>query len=123
MSSARDDFWLAEILDQQLLDRDRRHMGMVDGLLLEMRDGRPPRVTHILVGGETLGRRLSRPIGWIVVAFARRWGAQRGKPYRIPWSAVRDIGVDVTVDLDARETPAFHWEHLVGRFVRRVPGS
>ena len=119
----RPEVWLGEILDQQLLDRDRRHMGMVDGLVLEVAEGRPPRVTWILVGGVTLGRRLSPPISRLVVALARRWGGQRGKPWRIPWSAVREVEVDITVDLDARGTPALYWEELVGRLVRKVPGS
>ena len=79
-------------------------MGMVDGLALEVVDGGPPKVTHILVGGVTLARR-------------------RGEPYRIPWSAVRDVGVSITVDLDARGTPALYWEDRIGRFVRRVPGT
>lgn len=122
-SPPRTDCWLGEILDQQLLDRDRRCMGMVDGVALELREGRPPRVTHLLVGGEVLGRRLSRPIGPLVVWIARRWGVLRNGPYRIPWSLVRDVGVDITVDLDARETPLLQWEERVRRLVRKLPGS
>ena len=122
--SPRPDFWLGEILDQQLRDRDGRPMGMVDGLVLEQREGRPPRVTHLQVGGSTLSHRLSRPLGAVLRWFARRYGAGRGDPYRIPWSAVRDVGVDLTVDLDARNTPALHWEEWARRhFVERVPGG
>jgi hypothetical protein len=117
------DFWLGEILDQQLLDRQERPMGMVDGLVLELRDRRPPRITHLLVGGDTLARRLSPPIRWLALWFARRHGVRRGEPYRIPWSAVRDVGVSVTVDLDARDTPLLYWEDRVGRFVKRLPGA
>jgi hypothetical protein len=119
----RPDFWLGEILDQQLFDREERPMGMVDGLVLAVRDGRPPKVTHLLTGGVTLARRLSPPIRGLVLWFARRYGVRRGEPYRIPWSAVRDVGVSITVDLDARETPALYWEDRVGRFVRRLPGA
>ena len=119
----RPDFWLGEILDQQLLDREERPMGMVDGLVLAVRDRRPPKVTHLLTGGVTLARRLSPPIRGLVLWFARRYGVRRGEPYRIPWSAVRDVGVNITVDLDARETPALYWEDRVGRFVRRLPGA
>lgn len=117
------DVWLGEILDQQLLDREERPMGMVDGLVLAARDRRPPKVTHILVGGVTLARRLSPPIRGLVLWFARRYGVRRGEPYRIPWSAVRDVGVSITVDLDARETPALYWEDRVGQLVRRLPGA
>jgi hypothetical protein len=117
------DFWLGEILDQQLLDRQERPMGMVDGLVLELRDRRPPRITHLLVGGDTLARRLSPPIRWLALWFARRYGVRRGEPYRIPWSAVRDVGVSITVDLDARDTPVLYWEDRVGQFVKRLPGA
>jgi sporulation protein YlmC with PRC-barrel domain len=117
------DFWLGEILDQQLLDRQERPMGMVDGLVLQVRDGRPPKVTHLLVGGDTLARRLGPPIRWLVLWFARRYGVRRGEPYRIPWSAVRDVGVSITIDLDARDTPVLYWEDRVGRLVKRVPGA
>jgi hypothetical protein len=117
------DFWLGEILDQQLLDREQRPMGMVDGLVLEVRDGRPPKVTYILVGGVTLARRLSRPIQWLALWFARRYGVRGGEPYRIPWSAVRDVEVSITLDLDARETPVLHWEDRAGRLMKRVLGS
>ena len=98
-------------------------MGMVDGLALELRDRHPPRVTHLLVGGVTLARRLSPPVGSLVSWFARRYGARRGEPYRIPWSAVRDVGVNITVDLEAGDTPVLHWEERVGRLVKRLPGA
>lgn len=115
---------LAGVLDQQLLDRERRPMGMVDGLTIEVREGEPPRVADILVGGTTLGERLAGPVGWALRAAARRWGARQGAPTRIPWSAVRDVGVDVEVDVDARQTSTLHWEdwmrrHLIGR----IPGA
>lgn len=96
---------------------------MVDGLVLEVRDGRPPKVTHLVVGGVTLARRLSNPIRWLVFWFARRYGVRRGEPYRIPWSAVREVGVSIAVDIDARDTPVLYWEDRVGRLVKRVPGA
>ena len=121
---APSDFWLGEVLDQQLRDRDGRPMGMVDGLVLEQRDGKPPRVTHLQVGGATLSYRLSRPIGALIGWFARRYGARLGEPYRIAWSHVRDVGVDIIVDLDGRRTPALYWEEWIRRhFVDRVPGG
>jgi hypothetical protein len=120
----RSDLWLGEILDQQLRDRDGRPMGMVDGVVLEQREGRPPRVTHLQVGGPTLSHRVARPLGAVIRWFTRRYGAGGGEPYRIPWSAVRDVAVDITVDLDARDTPVLHWEAWIRRhFVERLPGG
>ena len=123
-TSPRPDFWIGEILDQQLRDRDGRPMGMVDGLVLEQRAGQPPRVTHLQVGGPTLSYRVTRPLGAAIRWFARRYGAGRGRPYRIPWAAVRDVDVDITVDVDARDTPALHWEEWIRRhLVERLPGG
>ena len=123
-TSPRPDFWIGEILDQQLRDWDGRPMGMVDGLVLEQRAGQPPRVTHLQVGGPTLSYRVTRPLGAVIRWFARRYGAGRGRPYRIPWAAVRDVDVDITVDVDARDTPALHWEEWIRRhLVERLPGG
>lgn len=115
---------VADVLDQQMLDFIRRPMGMVDGLVLELGDGSgPPRVSHIEAGGVTLARRLYRPFGGWLAAAARRWGCTRGQPWRIPWEKVKEVALDVEVDVDADTTPAFHWEHRMGDIVRRIPGS
>ncbi|MBV9110347.1 MAG: hypothetical protein JO306_13125 [Gemmatimonadetes bacterium] len=114
---------VTEVLDQQMLDFIGRPMGMVDGLVLELRDGEPPRVSHIEIGGVTLGRRLRNPFGRWLAAAAKRWGGTRGEPFRIPWEKVKFIGLDVEVDVDADKTPAYYWEHRVGNLVRKVPGS
>ncbi|HEX8242838.1 MAG TPA: hypothetical protein VF541_05070 [Longimicrobium sp.] len=112
------------VLDQQILDFIGRPMGMVDGLVLELRGpGQPPRLSHIEVGGVTLARRLYRPLGPWLAALARRWGGTRGEPFRIPWEKVKAVELDVEVDLDADQTPAWYWEHRIGSLVRRIPGS
>lgn len=113
---------VGEVLDQQLLDFIGRPMGMVDGLVLELRDGEPPRVSAIETGGVTLARRVRRPLRTLLAACARRWGGTRGEPFRISWSVVKSVGIDVEVDLDADRTPALHWEHRLGRIIARVPG-
>jgi hypothetical protein len=115
---------VADVLDQQMLDFIRRPMGMVDGLVLELGDGSaPPRVSHIEFGGVTLARRMYSPFNRWLSAVARRWGGTRGKPVRIPWEKVKEVALDVEVDVDADTTPAFHWEHRLGAIVRRIPGS
>lgn len=115
---------VGHVLDQQLLDFIGRPMGMVDGLVLELRGpDQPPRLSHIEVGGVTLGRRLHDPLGRWLAAAARRWGGTRGVPFRIPWEKVKEVGLNVEVDLDADATPAMYWEHRIGSVVRRIPGS
>jgi hypothetical protein len=55
---------------------------------------------------------------------ARRWGIGRGEPFRIPWSQVRDIGIDVEVDLDVEQTPVLAWERWLSKHViGRIPGA
>jgi enamine deaminase RidA (YjgF/YER057c/UK114 family) len=113
-----------DILDKQLLDRHRRKMGKVDGVIMELRDGKPPRLAFIEVGGMTLTRRLHPRLAHCVARWKRNWEAGRGLPYRIPWAKVRDIGIDVEVDVDAEKTPVLAWEKWVSKnIIQRIPGS
>ena len=106
-----------DVLDNQLLDRRKRKMGRVDGVVLELVPGKPPRVAHLEVGGVTLAHRVHHRLG--------RWFAGRGrKPYRIPWGRVRDVGINVLVEVDAEQTPAYTWERwLREKVIARIPGS
>ena len=113
-----------DLLDQQLLDRRRRRVGKIDGLVLEIEDGSPPRVIALEVGAMTLGRRLPGAIGKWMIRAARRFGLYGGQPYRIPWGAVSRWGIDVELDLDAADTPLLAWERwLRDRFIGRIPGA
>ncbi len=115
---------IRDILDKQLVDRRERKMGKVDGLVLELRDGQPPRVAYIEIGASTLGRRLPRPLRAVWLAAARKWGIRRGEPFRIPWQSARVTGVDVRLDLEADHTPALVWEHkLSERVVSKLLGG
>jgi hypothetical protein len=97
---------IRDVLDKQLVDRQQRKMGKVDGIVVELRDGKPPRLAQ-----------------WLA-ALARRWGIGRGEPFRIPWSQVRDIGIDVEVDLDVEQTPVLAWERWLSKHViGRIPGA
>ena len=49
-----------DVLDELLRDRRGRKMGRVDGIVLELRDGEPPRVVALHSGLETLARREGR---------------------------------------------------------------
>lgn len=121
---AGDIYLVRDVLDNQLVDRDKRRMGKVDGLVMTLRKDKPPRVTCIEVGASTLGYRLHHRVGRWVEEIGRRWGIRRGKAFRIAWSKVQDIGIDVRVDLKAEETPALDWEKwLREKIVERIPGS
>ncbi len=111
---------IRDVLDNQLVDREGRKMGKIDGLILEVRDGQPPRLLSIELGPTTLAQRLHPRLGKWARAISGKWGRRKASPVRIPFSKVVDIGIDVDVDVDACETSAFAWEdwlreHVVAR--------
>jgi hypothetical protein len=112
-----------DVLDKQMVDRRGCKCGRVDGLVLNVNGDGPPRVSHIQIGAGTLAARLSPRLGRWAAAFAR-WLGLRARPYRLPWSRVESVDVDVTLDLDASRSgldAAERWlrahviEHLPGR--------
>jgi len=118
-----------DVLDKQLVDRRQRRLGKVDGLVLAIPeagtggDGQP-RVAAIEVGALVLARRLSpRLARWTAALFARL-GAPEREPYRIPWSRVRDVGLDVEVEVEIEETPLHRWQRQLRRhLIGRIPGA
>jgi len=113
-----------DVLDKQLLDRNRKKMNKVDGIVLEVDDHQPPRLAYLEVGGLTLARRLHPRLGKWVAARREKTNSIQTEAFRIPWAHVRGIGVDIEVDLDAEHTPVFAWEQwLREKIIRRIPGS
>lgn len=115
---------IRDVLDNQLVDRNQRKMGKVDGIVMECKDGQPPRLASIEVGLPTLARRLHPRLERWVAALESKWGAKQGESFRIPWSKVRDVGIDVEVDLEAEATPALGYEQwLRDHVIERIPGA
>jgi sporulation protein YlmC with PRC-barrel domain len=115
---------IRDVLDDQLLDRKKRKIGKVDGIVVVLRQGKPPRVAYIETGMSTLVHRIHPRLGRWVERLGKKWGVRQGKPYRIPWSKVKDIGIDTIVDLEAQETPLLDWEKWLNKhFVGRIPWS
>ena len=112
------------LLDQQVIDRNDELMGKVDGVVVELRQGKPPRVAALVIGGGTAARRLHAGwAGWLL-RWRRRWGPAGDEPLEVPWSKVLRIGVDVKVDLEGPRTSAFAWEHWVrDHIIARIPGA
>jgi len=96
-----------DVLDTQVLDRDKKALGKVDGITLQLRDGEAPRVAYLEVDAVCAWRRLGERFGRWAAAVAGRW---RGEPCRFTWSDVRDFGIDIEVDARAEETGAFAFE-------------
>ena len=115
---------IRDVLDTQMVDRDKHRIGKVDGLVLELREGSPPRVVYIEAGATTLARRLSRRLGRLAGRLARRWGGAHAQPCRLSWTLVREIGIEVTVDVSREETRLNAVEEwLRVHVVERIPGS
>jgi sporulation protein YlmC with PRC-barrel domain len=93
-----------DVLDKQMLDRDGDKMGKVDGVVLQVSEEGPPRVVYLEAGAPTLARRLGPRIGRWVSRLARRWGGAHPESYRIPWTRVREVTLDVRIDVKADET-------------------
>ncbi|MFL5494252.1 MAG: hypothetical protein ACJ8DC_07710 [Gemmatimonadales bacterium] len=114
----------ASVLDQQVRDRNGVPMGRVDGVVLELRPGRPPRVSRLVVGGPTLLRRISSALAGRAERWRRRWGPKEQGGMEVPWSKVITVGIDVKLDLEAESTPAMAWERWVReRIIGRIPGA
>ena len=115
---------IRDVLDNQLVDCKGRKMGKVDGIVMELRDKEPPRLTYIEIGMPTLARRLHPRLARWVIAIQSKWGAKRSESLRIAFSKVRDIGIDVELDLEAQATPALDYEQWVGEhIIKRIPGA
>lgn len=116
---------IRDVLDTQLVDRNNKKMGRVDGLVMLIREGEPPRVVYLEVGSITLARRLHPRLGRMIARLSEKLGGARHRePFRIPWSKVIVTGVDVTVGLDAEETPVRDWQKWLRRkIVERIPGA
>jgi sporulation protein YlmC with PRC-barrel domain len=113
-----------DCLDSQLVDLNCRHMGRVDGIIIEIEEGKPPRVAFVESGVVTQAARLHPRLGRLVARLAKRFGVAESDPYRIPWSEVTPTGVNVTVGVEAEQTPAFAWEKwLRAKIIGRIPGA
>src|SRR5947207_112289 len=90
-----------DLLDRQLVDKHGRNIGRVDGILLELRPDGAPRVAAMELGSVTLARRLHPALGRWWRTFALRWLPVPVEPVRISLSTLRDVGVDIELDVDA----------------------
>lgn len=113
-----------DVLDAQLVDRVQEKIGRVDGLLLELEEGRPPRVATIVIGGAARAERVGR---WFVAlrrTLRALFGQHEEHVSRIPFARVRRIGDTIELDVDEHMLESEHLERwLKEHVVRRIPGA
>jgi hypothetical protein len=116
---------IRDVLDKQVVDVEETKMGRVDGLVLELRPGEPPRVQAIELGFVVLGRRLGPRVERAVEALRRRLTVRRTARYRVAWAKVLDVDTHrLHLDVEQEDTPAFDWERwLRNHVVQKVPGE
>lgn len=113
-----------DVLDKMVLDRNKHRLGRVDSLVLQVRDGEPPRVVYLEMGGAALLNRLGR-LGHVIAT----WIGGRDRrtprlPYRVAWDLVRQIGpADVVIDTDVETSRTTAWDRwLAMNVVARLGG-
>jgi hypothetical protein len=114
-----------DLLDIRLMDRRQRSIGRVDGVRLELRPGAAPRVAAMEIGVATAAHRVHPRIGRWVRQLARRWSPVPLGPVRLPLTLMRDVGVDVELDVDAEsDRRLLRLEKWLRRHViARIPGG
>jgi sporulation protein YlmC with PRC-barrel domain len=111
-----------DLLDNQVNDKRDRKMGKVDGIILLLRKGKPPKVEAIELGMSTLLCRISDRLGLFAARLERRWGITDGEPVRIPFGKIDRIGIDVRVKVDADRTTVYDWERWICRvLIEKIP--
>jgi sporulation protein YlmC with PRC-barrel domain len=117
-------FVVRDVLDKKLFDEDDEEMGRVDGLVMQFGERTQPRITHIEIGGATLGARIHPSIARLSKWLAGRWGPKRRRVVRIPWSKVEHLGKNIKLAVEAKDTGAIDWEIWLARhFIERIPGG
>ncbi|HEV7427790.1 MAG TPA: hypothetical protein VGQ46_15620 [Thermoanaerobaculia bacterium] len=111
-----------ELLDNQLVDGDKRNLGKIDGIALHVAHGKQPRVTHLESGALILARRLGPRWERFVAFMTRHFSVRKNPVFRVPWSKVTKTGIDIYIDIDGVKSDAFAWEHwLDDHLIGRLP--
>ena len=110
-----------DVLDKPLVDRNGRQMGRVDGIVLDLSAGEPPRLSSVLIGPTALGFRLHPAIGRWIGALERAFNVDQGRPVTIDFRSVTDVGRDIKLDVTVSETMADVVERRLRAWLSNIP--
>ena len=112
------------VIDTQLVDRHQQKIGRIDELLIELEDGKPPRVATIVIGGAARARRVGR---WMLAchrAVHRLFGQREEHASHVPFGAVRCIADTIELDVEGDTLESMHLEHwLATHVICPIPGA
>jgi len=115
---------VADVLDEQVIDRDDVNAGRVDGIVLRLRPDQPPVVVAIEISPITLLERFSRRLAQWYAVRDRRLGRGRGKPFRVPWGEIVLTHKAVCLNTKVESTPINALEDWLRKhIVEHIPGS
>ena len=116
---------IRDVLDKQLLDRADCELGRVDGIVVELVDGQPPRIDHLELGFVVLARRISRGFERFAERWHKRFDVRRSARFHIPWASVLEVKMHhLKVDVTAEDSVAFDWERWIRRHIMdHIPGG
>jgi sporulation protein YlmC with PRC-barrel domain len=112
-----------DVLDKQIVDRNGREMGRVDGIVLDVGENAPPRLAEVLIGASVLGSRINPVLGRWVHGVEHGLGIGEERPIHIAFAHVDTVGEKVKVDLAIGETGADTLERRLRTWLLRIPGS
>jgi len=114
---------IADVLDEQIVDVNDENAGRADGIVLLVRANRPALVAYLEIGPTTLLARYSTRLARWYAQHDRRFGPDRGKPFRIAWTRITAERLTLTMDCPVDATPINAIENWLRTFVKRIPGS
>jgi hypothetical protein len=112
-----------DLLDKLVIDRHGCEIGRVDSIVLEVREGAPPRVAGIEIGPAVLAYRVWPLLGQWMRGLEHALGIADGRPLRITFGDILDTRDRIRVDRAAGETAAFVVEQRLRRWIGAIPGS
>jgi hypothetical protein len=113
-----------ECLDKLVIDRHGKKAGRADGIVLELEEGRPPRVAFIDIGPSVQARRSPRWLAACVRWLIRKASGSADASVRVPFDKVTLQRNEVMVAIDSKDTPGGALERwLRDHVITRIPGA